>query len=161
MKIRIGTRKSRLALIQTDLVRQSIEAAFPEAEIEIVEMSTKGDELLDRSLTSFGGKGVFTRELEEALLREEIDLAVHSAKDMPMEFPEGLGIGARAFPGGRKGCAGHKRRDGRRRACAGQRCGNQLPAPGAADQGAESSGAGKASAGECADAAAKAEGRPV
>ena len=94
MKIRIGTRKSRLALIQTDLVRQSIEAAFPEAEIEIVEMSTKGDELLDRSLTSFGGKGVFTRELEEALLREEIDLAVHSAKDMPMEFPEGLGIGA-------------------------------------------------------------------
>ena len=94
MKIRIGTRKSRLALIQTDLVRQSIEAAFPEAEIEIVEMSTKGDELLDRSLTSFGGKGVFTRELEEALLQEEIDLAVHSAKDMPMEFPEGLGIGA-------------------------------------------------------------------
>ena len=91
MKIRIGTRKSRLALIQTDLVRQSIEAAFPEAEIEIVEMSTKGDELLDRSLTSFGGKGVFTRELEEALLREEIDLAVHSAKDMPMEFPEEIG----------------------------------------------------------------------
>ncbi len=94
MKIRIGTRKSRLALIQTDLVRLRIEAAFPEAEIEIVEMSTKGDELLDRSLTSFGGKGVFTKELEDALLREEIDLAVHSAKDMPMDFPEGLGIGA-------------------------------------------------------------------
>ena len=94
MKIRIGTRKSRLALVQTDLVRQRIEAAFPEAEIEIVEMSTKGDEQLDRSLTSFGGKGVFTRELEDALLREDIDLAVHSAKDMPMEFPEGLGIGA-------------------------------------------------------------------
>ena len=85
-------RKSRLALVQTDLVRQKIKEAFPEAEIEIVEMSTKGDELLDRSLTSFGGKGVFTKELEEALLREEIDLAVHSAKDMPMEFPEGLGI---------------------------------------------------------------------
>ena len=94
MKIRIGTRKSRLALVQTDLVRQKIKEAFPEAEIEIVEMSTKGDELLDWSLTSFGGKGVFTKELEEALLREEIDLAVHSAKDMPMEFPEGLGIGA-------------------------------------------------------------------
>lgn len=94
MKIRIGTRKSRLALVQTDLVRQRIEAAFPEAEIEIVEMSTKGDEQLDRALTSFGGKGVFTRELEEALLREDIDLAVHSAKDMSMEFPEGLGIGA-------------------------------------------------------------------
>ncbi len=94
MKIRIGTRKSKLALVQTDLVRQRIEAAFPEAEIEIVEMSTKGDEILDKSLTSFGGKGVFTQELEEALLKEEVDLAVHSAKDMSMEFPEGLYIGA-------------------------------------------------------------------
>ena len=94
MKIRIGTRKSKLALVQTDLVRQRIEAAFPEVEIEIVEMSTKGDEILDKSLTSFGGKGVFTQELEEALLKEEVDLAVHSAKDMPMEFPEGLYIGA-------------------------------------------------------------------
>ena len=94
MKIRIGTRKSKLALVQTDLVRRRIQAAFPEAEIEIVEMSTKGDEILDKSLTSFGGKGVFTRELEEALLKEEVDLAVHSAKDMPMEFPEGLYIGA-------------------------------------------------------------------
>ncbi len=94
MKIRIGTRKSRLALVQTELVKEKIEAAFPEAEVEIVKLSTKGDELLDRSLTSFGGKGVFTKELEEALLSEEIDLAVHSAKDMPMEFPEGLGIGA-------------------------------------------------------------------
>ena len=102
MKIRIGTRKSRLALIQTDLVRQRIEAAFPEAEIEIVEMSTKGDELLDRSLTSFGGKGVFTRELEEALLREEIDLAVHSAKDMPMEFRRAWGS-APCFPGRTQG----------------------------------------------------------
>ena len=54
----------------------------------------KGDELLDRSLLSFGGKGVFTQELEAALLQGQIDLAVHSAKDMPMEFPEGLGIGA-------------------------------------------------------------------
>ena len=94
MKIRIGTRKSKLALVQTDLVRQRIEAAFPEVEIEIVEMSTKGDEILDKSLTSFGGKGVFTQELEEALLKEEVDLAVHSAKDMPMEFPKGLYIGA-------------------------------------------------------------------
>lgn len=92
--IRIGTRKSKLALVQTDLVRKKIEQMFPEVRVEIVEMSTKGDELLDRSLTSFGGKGVFTRELEEALLSGAIDLAVHSAKDMPMEFPEGLGIGA-------------------------------------------------------------------
>ena len=81
--IRIGSRKSRLALVQTDMVKR-----------KVVEMSTKGDELLDRSLTSFGGKGVFTKELEEALLDGRIDLAVHSAKDMPMEFPSGLGIGA-------------------------------------------------------------------
>lgn len=92
--IRIGTRKSRLALVQTYIVKEKIEKAFPDIRVELAEMSTKGDELLDRSLTSFGGKGVFTQELEEALLNGKIDLAVHSAKDMPMEFPEGLGIGA-------------------------------------------------------------------
>ncbi len=92
--IRIGSRKSKLALVQTEIVKKKIEASFPGIRVEIVEMSTKGDELLDRSLTSFGGKGVFTKELEEALLDKEIDLAVHSAKDMPMEFPKGLGIGA-------------------------------------------------------------------
>ena len=92
--IRIGTRKSRLALVQTNIVRQKIEEAFPGIRVEICEMSTKGDELLDRTLTSFGGKGIFTQELEEALLDERIDLAVHSAKDMPMDFPKGLGIGA-------------------------------------------------------------------
>ncbi|MCC8139736.1 MAG: hydroxymethylbilane synthase [Lachnospiraceae bacterium] len=92
--IRIGTRKSKLALVQTETVKQKIEELFPEIQVELVTFSTKGDELLDRSLTSFGGKGVFTKELEEALLSGEIDLAVHSAKDMPMEFPEGLQIGA-------------------------------------------------------------------
>lgn len=92
--IRIGTRKSKLALVQTYIVKEKIEKAFPGVQVEVVEMSTKGDELLDRSLTSFGGKGVFTQELEEALLNGNIDLAVHSAKDMPMEFPEGLCIGA-------------------------------------------------------------------
>lgn len=94
MKIRIGTRKSKLALVQTELVRDMIQAKFPEMEIELVPMSTKGDKILDRSLTSFGGKGVFTKELEEALLNSAVDLAVHSAKDMPMEFPEGLALGA-------------------------------------------------------------------
>ncbi|MDO4262056.1 MAG: uroporphyrinogen-III C-methyltransferase [Eubacteriales bacterium] len=92
--IRIGTRRSRLALVQTHMVEEKIREAFPDIRVEICEMSTKGDELLDRSLVSFGGKGVFTQELEEALLSGEIDLAVHSAKDMPMEFPEGLGIAA-------------------------------------------------------------------
>lgn len=94
MKLRIGTRKSRLAMVQTELVRDAILAHFPDREIELVPISTKGDRHLDRSLASFGGKGVFTRELEEALLRGEVDMAVHSAKDMPMEFPKGLTLGA-------------------------------------------------------------------
>lgn len=94
MVLRIGTRKSRLAMVQTELVRDLILEKFPETEIEIVPISTKGDRLLDRSLTSFGGKGVFTKELEEELLKGKIDLAVHSAKDMPMEFPRGLALGA-------------------------------------------------------------------
>lgn len=94
MKIRIGTRKSKLAMVQTELVRDMIQAKFPGMEIELVPMSTKGDKILDRSLTSFGGKGVFTKELEEALLEGTVDLAVHSAKDMPMEFPKGLALGA-------------------------------------------------------------------
>ena len=92
--IRIGTRKSALAMVQTEMVKERIEAAFPGVLAEVVGMSTRGDEILDRSLTSFGGKGVFTKELEEALLEGRIDLAVHSAKDLPMEFPKGLGIGA-------------------------------------------------------------------
>jgi uroporphyrinogen III methyltransferase/synthase len=94
MKLRIGTRKSKLAIVQTEIVRDAILEHFPEAEIELVQMSTEGDRILDRSLDSFGGKGVFTQDLERALLSGEIDLAVHSAKDMPMELPEGLVLGA-------------------------------------------------------------------
>lgn len=92
--IRIGTRKSKLAMIQTEIVQKKIMEFFPDIQVKIVPISTKGDENLNRSLASFGGKGVFTKELEDALLRNEIDLAVHSAKDMPMEFPEGLCLGA-------------------------------------------------------------------
>ncbi len=92
--IKIGTRKSKLALTQTDIVKDKIKQAFPELEVEIVKIDTKGDQILDKSLTSFGGKGVFTAELEAELLSGQIDIAVHSAKDMPMDFPEGLGIGA-------------------------------------------------------------------
>ena len=93
-KVRIGTRKSLLAVIQTEIVKDRILEAFPDREVEIVKIDTKGDQILDRSLTSFGGKGVFTAELEAELLSGKIDIAVHSAKDMPMDFPEGLGIGA-------------------------------------------------------------------
>ena len=92
--IRIGTRKSILALVQTDYVKEQILRAFPDLQVEIVKIDTKGDQILDRSLTSFGGKGVFTAELEAELLSGAVDIAVHSAKDMPMDFPEGLGIGA-------------------------------------------------------------------
>lgn len=92
--IKIGTRKSKLALIQTDIVKDKIKKAFPQIEVEIVKIDTKGDQILDKSLTSFGGKGVFTAELEAELLSGAVDIAVHSAKDMPMDFPEGLGIGA-------------------------------------------------------------------
>lgn len=92
--IRIGTRKSRLAMVQTELVVKEITRCFPEQQVEVIPMSTKGDQIQNKSLASFGGKGVFTKELEEALLCKKIDMAVHSAKDMPMEFPKGLGIGA-------------------------------------------------------------------
>lgn len=94
MRIRIGTRKSKLAVRQTEIVREQILKAFPEAEIELVPIITQGDKQLDIPLASFGGKGVFIRELEEALVQERIDMAVHSAKDMPMEFREGLCLGA-------------------------------------------------------------------
>ena len=94
MKIRIGTRKSRLAMIQTEIVKTRILASFPNVEIEVIPMNTLGDKILNRSLTSFGGKGVFTKELNEALLDGSIDLAVHSAKDMPTEFVDGLAVGA-------------------------------------------------------------------
>ena len=93
-KIRIGTRSSVLAIVQTEYVAKQLKAVLPHLEIEIVKMSTKGDERLNQSLSSFGGKGVFTKELEDALHSKTIDMAVHSAKDMPMELPQGLGVGA-------------------------------------------------------------------
>ena len=111
-RIRIGSRKSKLALIQTEIVKAQIEKAFPGIVVEVVKMSTKGDELLDRSLTSFGGKGVFTKELEEALLRKEIDLAVHSAKDMPMEFPQRAWNWSGTKKRSRRRCCGDTRWDG-------------------------------------------------
>lgn len=92
--IRIGTRNSKLALIQTNLVKEKLLAAFPEETVEIVPIITKGDKELHKSLDSFGGKGVFTKEIEDKLLDGSIDLAVHSAKDLPMELEKGLEIGA-------------------------------------------------------------------
>lgn len=94
--IRIGTRGSPLALAQTNDVRRRLLAAhgFAEDSIEIVVIKTSGDRIQDRPLSEVGGKGLFTKELEEALLSGAVDLAVHSMKDMQTALPEGLAIGA-------------------------------------------------------------------
>ena len=92
--IRIGTRKSKLALIQTELVKAQILKYFPNEKIEIVHVVTHGDKVLDKPLGEIGGKGVFTKEIEEKLLDKTIDIAVHSAKDVPMELADGLCLGA-------------------------------------------------------------------
>ncbi len=91
-RIRIGTRGSKLALVQTNQVVEQLRKAYPEIETETVVLRTKGDQILDRPLIDFGGKGVFITEFEEALLNGKIDLAVHSSKDMPMHLEEGLTI---------------------------------------------------------------------
>lgn len=91
-KIRIGTRGSALALIQTDQVIRALQERYSELETERVVLRTKGDKILDKPLLDFGGKGAFITEFEEALLDGRIDLAVHSAKDMPMELADGLAI---------------------------------------------------------------------
>ena len=89
---RIGTRGSPLALAQAHETRQRLSEAFdlPEDAFEIVVIKTTGDRVLDRPLKEIGGKGLFTREIEEAMLAEDIDIAVHSMKDMPVEQPAGL-----------------------------------------------------------------------
>lgn len=91
---RIGTRGSPLALIQTDIVRDAIVAAHPElaGAIEVVVIKTTGDKIQDRALADVGGKGMFTKEIDEALLEGRIDLAMHSVKDLPTAFPEGIAL---------------------------------------------------------------------
>ena len=92
--ITIGTRASRLALWQAEYIAAEIEKQYPTVRVELRKMTTKGDRILDAPLAKIGGKGLFTKELEQAMLIGEIDLAVHSLKDMPTEVPEGLVIGA-------------------------------------------------------------------
>ena len=91
--IRIGTRKSLLALAQSNGIKERIEAQYPEVKVELVKILTKGDKILDVPLAKVGGKGLFVKELEEAMLNSEADLAVHSMKDVPAELPEGLHLG--------------------------------------------------------------------
>ncbi|MBV7561094.1 hydroxymethylbilane synthase [Pseudomonas sp. sia0905] len=91
-EIRIATRKSALALWQAEHVKARLEAAHPGLKVSLVPMVSKGDKLLDAPLAKIGGKGLFVKELETALLEDQADIAVHSMKDVPMDFPEGLGL---------------------------------------------------------------------
>jgi len=92
--IHIGTRGSKLALWQANWVRSQLQKQSPQTSIQVVIIKTKGDKILDVPLAKVGGKGLFVKEIEEALLDGRIDLAVHSMKDMPADLPEGLSIGA-------------------------------------------------------------------
>lgn len=89
-KVRIATRKSPLALWQAEYVKAQLMGHNPSLQVELIAMSTKGDKLLDTPLAKVGGKGLFVKELEVAMLEGRADIAVHSMKDVPMEFPPGL-----------------------------------------------------------------------
>ena len=142
-KIRIGTRGSKLALKQAALVQEALLETDRGLETEIVVVHTKGDQIQDKPLSEIGDKGVFASELERALQKGEIDLAVHSAKDLPMALAEGLFIaavlprgdvrdvlvipkggrmpfstgGRRVFCGGRRGCRKGRKDSARRKIC--------------------------------------------
>jgi hydroxymethylbilane synthase len=90
--LRIGTRASQLALWQANWVKSELEKKHPGLEVSLVKIKTQGDKILDVPLAMVGGKGLFVKEIEEAMLRGEVDIAVHSMKDVPTIFPEGLGL---------------------------------------------------------------------
>ncbi|STW25403.1 porphobilinogen deaminase [Klebsiella variicola] len=90
--LKIATRQSPLALWQAQYVKARLEQAHPGLNVELVPMVTRGDVILDTPLAKVGGKGLFVKELELAMLEGRADIAVHSMKDVPVEFPEGLGL---------------------------------------------------------------------
>ena len=90
MKIRIATRKSPLALWQANFVKQQLATIHKDLNVELIPMVTKGDVLLDSPLSKIGGKGLFVKQLEQAILDNTADIAVHSIKDIPAQSPEGL-----------------------------------------------------------------------
>ncbi len=92
--IRIGSRKSQLALVQSYWVQEQLQKSFPDISFEVHTMSTQGDKILDVALAKIGDKGLFTKELEVGMLNKEIDFAVHSLKDLPTNLPEGLTLAA-------------------------------------------------------------------
>jgi hydroxymethylbilane synthase len=90
--VRIATRKSALALWQAEYVKTQLEHFHQDITVELVPMTTKGDIILDTPLAKIGGKGLFVKELEVAMLEDRADIAVHSMKDVPVDFPDGLGL---------------------------------------------------------------------
>lgn len=92
-KIIIATRKSQLAMWQAEFVKAELEQAHENLEVEFLAITTRGDKILDSPLAKIGGKGLFVKELEHAMLEGQADIAVHSMKDVPMHFPEGLCLG--------------------------------------------------------------------
>jgi len=90
--LRIGTRASALALWQANWVKSELEKRYPDLEVTLTKIKTQGDKILDVPLAMVGGKGLFTKELQEAMLRGETDISVHSMKDVPTYFPEGLAL---------------------------------------------------------------------
>ena len=100
-KLVIASRESMLAMWQAEHIKGRLKALYPDCEVEILGMTTRGDQILDRTLSKIGGKGLFIKELEQVLQDGRADLAVHSIKDVPMELPEGFAlaaIGERASP---------------------------------------------------------------
>jgi len=93
-KLVIGTRGSKLALFQANLVKSKLEKAYPTLEVVINIIKTKGDKILDIALSKIGDKGFFTKEIQDALHKKHVDIAVHSLKDLPTELPKGTRIGA-------------------------------------------------------------------
>ena len=92
MHLRIGTRGSKLALAQSEWVKKQIEQRHPDTRVTLVKIKTQGDKILDSPLSKIGGKGLFVKEIEEALVRKDVDMAVHSMKDVPAELPDGLEV---------------------------------------------------------------------
>lgn len=90
--LKIATRQSPLALWQANFVKNRLEDLYPQIKVKLISMVTKGDVILDTPLAKIGGKGLFVKELENALLEKCADIAVHSMKDVPMQFPKGLGL---------------------------------------------------------------------
>lgn len=91
-KLQLGTRKSALALAQSNWVKEKIETHWSDINVDLVKFTTKGDKILDVPLAKVGGKGLFIKEIEDAILRKDADFAVHSLKDVPAELPEGLEV---------------------------------------------------------------------